>query len=59
MLDTALECDLSAYDAELVVLARTLGVALVTLDGEILSGAGDVAVWLGGHMRNSQRRASG
>ena len=46
-LDTALECDLSAYDAEFVVLARTLGVRLVTLDGGILSGAGDVAVGLG------------
>ncbi len=46
-LDTALECDLSAYDAEFVVLARTLGVPLVTLDGGILKGAGDVAVGLG------------
>ncbi len=47
VIDVALECGLSAYDAELVVLARTLGVRLVTLDGGILSGAGDVAVGLG------------
>ena len=46
-LETALKCDLSAYDAEFVVLARTLGVPLVTLDGGILEGAGDVAVGLG------------
>ena len=45
--DTALECDLSAYDAEFVVLARTLDVPLVTLDGGIMGGAGDVAVRLG------------
>ena len=45
-LDTALQCGLSAYDAEFVVLARTLGVRLVTLDGGILEGAGDVAVEL-------------
>ena len=42
----ALGCDLSAYDAEFVVLARGLGVPLVTLDGGILDGAGDVAVGL-------------
>ena len=42
-----LECDLSAYDAEFVVLARTLGVRLVTLNGGILEG-GDVAAGLTG-----------
>ncbi len=44
VIDTARECGLSAYDAEFVVLARTLGVALATLDGEILAGAPEVAV---------------
>ena len=44
--DVALECRLTAYDAEFVVLARTLGVPLVTLDGGILRGAPDVAVSL-------------
>ena len=47
VIDVALECDLSACDAEFVVLARTLDVPLVTLDGGILSEAGDVAVRLG------------
>ena len=42
----ALECGLSPYDAEFVVLARTLGVRLVTLDQAILNSAGDVAVSL-------------
>lgn len=44
VLETALECGLTAYDAEFVALARTLGVRLVTLDKAILRGAPDVAV---------------
>ena len=43
---TALESGLSAYDAEFVVLARSLGVSLVTADRQILECAGDVAVAL-------------
>ena len=46
VIDVALECRLTAYDAEFVALARTLGVPLVTLDGGILRGAPDVAVSL-------------
>ena len=44
VLDVALECGLSAYDTELVALARTLEVPLVTLDTRILREAADVAV---------------
>lgn len=44
VLDVAMECDLTAYHAEFVVLARSLSVPLVTLDGGILDGAPDVAV---------------
>ena len=44
VLTTALECGLSAYDAEFVVAARTLGLQLVSADQEILAGAPDVAV---------------
>lgn len=47
VIDVALECGLTAYDAEFVVLARTMGVRLVTLDGDILERAADVAVALG------------
>ncbi len=43
VIDTALECGLSAYDAEFVVLARTLGVPLATSDRAILAGAPDIA----------------
>ena len=43
VIDTALECGLTAYDAEFVVLARTLGVPLATSDRAILAGAPDVA----------------
>ncbi len=46
VLRTALECDLSAYDAEFVVAARTLGLKLVSADQAILAGAPDVAVAL-------------
>ncbi len=44
VVDVALDCDLSAYDAEFVVLARNLGAPLATLDQAILRGAPDVAV---------------
>ena len=47
VLDTALECGLTAYDAEFVVAARELGVRLATGDSAILKGAGDVAVRCG------------
>ena len=43
VMDAALECGLSAYDAEFVVLARNLGVPLATSDNAILQGATDVA----------------
>ncbi len=43
VIDVALECGLTAYDAEFVSLARTLNVPLATLDNGILSGAPDVA----------------
>ena len=43
VLDTAVECSLTAYDAAFVTLARVLGVRLVTMDKTILRGAPDVA----------------
>jgi predicted nucleic acid-binding protein len=46
VLDTAIQGKMSAYDAEFVVLARHLGVPLVTADQAILDGAPDVAVAL-------------
>jgi predicted nucleic acid-binding protein len=46
VLEMALAEGLSAYDAEFVVLARSLGVSLVTGDQGILDGAPDVAVGL-------------
>ena len=46
VIDVALECGLTAYDAEFVALARALGVPLATLDNKILQGAPDVAVSL-------------
>jgi predicted nucleic acid-binding protein len=48
VLETAMGKDLSAYDAEFVVLARMLGVPLVTADQAILDGAPDVALSLEG-----------
>ena len=44
VMDVALECGLTAYDAEFVVVARELGVRLATGDRAILKGAGDVAM---------------
>ncbi len=44
VMDVALECELTACDAEFVVAARELGVRLATLDRAILTGAGDVAM---------------
>jgi predicted nucleic acid-binding protein len=48
VLSTALECHLSAYDAEFVVAAPSLGLKLVSAAQEILAGAPDVAVPLSG-----------
>ena len=44
---TALELELSGYDAEFVVLARALSVPLLTADEQILTAAPDVARPLG------------
>lgn len=44
VIDTALECSLTAYDAEFVALARQSGVWLATRDSAILRGAPDVAM---------------
>lgn len=43
VLDVALNCGLTAYDAEFVVVARRLGVSLATADRAILRNAPDVA----------------
>ncbi len=47
VIDAALECGLSAEQAEFVVAARELGAPLATGDRAILSAARDVAVWVG------------
>lgn len=44
VLETSVQGNMSAYDAEFVVLARHLGVPLVTADRAILEGAPDVAL---------------
>ncbi len=44
VLEAAIAGNLSAYDSEFVVLARRLGVPLVSADRAILKGAPDVAV---------------
>ena len=44
VLRTALASKLTAYDAEFVVVARALGVKLVTFDKQILAHCPDVAV---------------
>lgn len=48
VLRTAEASGLTAYDAEFVVLARSLGVPMVTVDRAILAAAPDVAVRLEG-----------
>ncbi|MCY3612412.1 MAG: type II toxin-antitoxin system VapC family toxin [Gemmatimonadetes bacterium] len=47
VIDAALECGLSAEQAEFVVVARELGVPLATGDRAVLSAARDVAIWVG------------
>ena len=47
VIDAALECRLSAEQAEFVEAARELGAPLATGDRAILSAARDVAVWVG------------
>ena len=54
--DVGLECGLTAYDAEFVALARTLGVPLATSDNAILAGATDVAVSLQRARELAERR---
>jgi len=46
VIDVALNCGLTAYDAEFVVVARQLGVSLATADRAILRNASDVATLL-------------
>lgn len=43
VIDVAMSCGLTAYDAEFVVVARLLGVPLATSDRAILRSAADVA----------------
>ena len=44
VLSLAVEDDISAYDAQFIVLARQLGVVLVTEDGKLMKRFPDVAV---------------
>lgn len=46
VIDVAMECDLTAYGAEFVALARRLSAQLATLDKAILRGATNVALSL-------------
>ena len=59
VIDVALECGLTAYDAEFVALARALGVPLATQDKAVLRGAADVAACRYGSSRASRHRNAG
>jgi predicted nucleic acid-binding protein len=58
VLDMAASSRLSAYDCEFVVLARALGVALVSEDRGILKAFPDVALTMEAYLQNFSRSPS-